>query len=174
MNKNEKAESISSIRDKVSKFEGLYLTDFSGITVEEITKLRNEFRKVGVEYVVVKNTLFKKALEAVGGYDGVYPSLKNPTGVAISYDDPVAPARVIKKFQEQHDGKLICKVCVVGKQVYEGNKVGEFAKMPTRNEIISGILGSLQSPASNIVGVLNAVARDLVSVIDAIEKKKAA
>lgn len=174
MKKTEKAELISSVAQKVSNSLGMYLTDFSGITVEEITKLRNEFRKVGVEYVVVKNTLFKKALESVGGFDAMYPSLKFSTGVAISYDDPVTPARVIKKFQEQVEGKLNCKACVIGKEVYDGKKLDEFSKIPTRGEIVSSILGSLQAPASNIVGVLNAVARDIVSVLDAIEKKKAA
>lgn len=174
MNRTIKSETISSVAEKISRSQGMYLTDFSGITVEDVTKLRNEFRKVGVEYIVVKNTLLKRALESVGGFDEVYKSLKLPTGLAISYDDPAAPARVIKKFQDQAEGKLNCKACIIAKEVYEGKKVAEFAKMPTHKEIIASILGSLNAPASNLVGVLNAVPRDLVSVIDAIEKKKAA
>ncbi len=174
MNKTEKAEIISSIAEKVKRAQGMFLTDFTGVNVEELTKLRNSFRQNGVEYLVVKNTYLKKALESVGGYEGVYPSLKKPTGVAFSFDDPVAPARVIHKFHETNKDLLKCKVCIVANEIYDGNKLTEFAKMPTRGEIISSVLGSLQAPASNLVGVLNAVARDLVAVIDAIEKKKAA
>lgn len=173
MIKNQKAEIIDSIEKKLKRAQGLYLTDFSGITVAEETELRREFRIAGIEYSVVKNTLLKKALEKVTGFDAIYPTLVGPTGVAFSYNDSIAPAKIIKKFKEK-TSKLSCKVCVVEKQVYSGNKIDELAKVPSRPELVASILGSLQSPASGIVGSINAVVRELVSVIDAIEKKKAA
>jgi large subunit ribosomal protein L10 len=126
-----------------------------------------------VEYTVVKNTLARKALEKLSGYDRVFDKLVGPTGIAFSYDDPSAPAKIIKKFSEK-SGKFQLKAAVVEKQIYDGSKLGELASMPTRKEVVASILGSLQSPISGVVGAINAVARDLVSVIDAVEKKKAA
>jgi len=173
MKKSEKEEIIAEVRDKVSRAKGMFFTDFTGITVEEATELRRDFRKLGIDYKVVKNTLARKALESVTGYDGIYKSLAGPTGIAFSYDDPVTPAKIIKRFHDKNE-RLSCKACVIDRQIFDGSKLDELSKLPTRGEIIASILGSLQAPASGIVGSINAVMRDLVGVIDAIEKKKAA
>ncbi|MCX6136352.1 MAG: 50S ribosomal protein L10 [Ignavibacteriales bacterium] len=173
MNRSDKEQIIAAVQEKIARAKGMFFTDFTGITVEQMTELRREFRKSGIEYKVVKNTLVRKALENVTGYDAVYGSLVGTTGIAFSYDDPVTPAKIIKKFNEKNK-KLSCKACVIEKEVFAGSKLEEFAMLPSRNEIISGILASLQSPASGIAGAINAVMRDLVGVIEAIEKKKAA
>jgi len=173
MKRSEKEQIIAEVKEKVARAKGLYFADFTGITVEQINELRKEFRKVNVEYQVVKNTLARKALESVTGYDTVLDRLERPTAIAFGYDDPVAPARVIKKFREKNE-KLTLKVCIIEHQVFEGSKLDEIAKLPSRPEIIAGILGTIQAPAQGIVGAINAVMRDLVSVIDAIEKQKAA
>jgi large subunit ribosomal protein L10 len=173
MKKSEKEEIVAEVREKISRAKGMFFTDFSGITVEQATELRSEFRKLGVDYKVVKNTLARKALESVTGFDAVYKSLAGPTGIAFSYNDPVTPAKIIKKFYDKN-AKLSCKACVIDKQVFDGSKLDELSKLPSRNEIIASIIGSIQAPASGIVGAINAVMRDLVGVIDAIEKKKAA
>ncbi len=173
MNKSEKEQIVAEIQEMVSKAQGMFFTDFAGINVEEITKLRSEFRKSGIEYRVVKNTFAKKALQNVTGYDKVYDKLVGPTGIAFAYSDAAAPAKIIQKFKEKHE-KFAVKICVVEKQVYDGSKLKELAALPSRPEIIAGILGSLNSPITGVVGVLNAVVRDVVGVLDAIEKKKAA
>jgi large subunit ribosomal protein L10 len=173
MIKSEKEQQVAEIQEMVSKAQGMFFTDFSGITVEQINVLRNEFRKSGIEYRVVKNTFAKKALQNVSGYDQVLEKLVGPTGIAFAYSDAAAPAKIIQKFKEKND-KFSVKVCVVEKQVYDGSKLKELAALPSRPEIIAGVLGSLNSPITGVVGVLNAVVRDVVGVLDAIEKKKAA
>ena len=173
MNKAEKDAIIVEVVEKVQKAHALYFADFSGLTVAEETELRREFRKSGVEYRVVKNTLARKAMERVTGYDNVFDKLGGPTGIAFAGEDVGAPAKIIKKFSDK-SGKLKLKAAVVEKQVYDGSKLAALASMPTRKELIASILGSLQSPVSGVVNVLNAVARDLVSVIGEIEKKKQA
>jgi large subunit ribosomal protein L10 len=173
MKRSEKEVVVAEIADKASRAVAMYFADFSKLTVAEETDLRREFRKAAVEYRVVKNTFARKALEQLSGYDRVYDMLAGPTGVAFSYDDPSAPARIIKKFYDK-TGKLKLKAAVVEKQVFDGGKLDQLASMPTRKELIASILGSVQAPASGLVNVINAVARDLVYVIDAIEKKKAA
>jgi large subunit ribosomal protein L10 len=173
MKRSEKEAIIAEVAEKAARAVAMYFADFSKLTVAEETELRREFRKSNVEYNVVKNTLARKALEQLSGYDRVYDKLVGPTGIAYSYDDPSAPAKIIKKFSEK-TGKLQLKVAVVEKQVYDATKLEQLAKMPTRKEIIAAILGSLNAPISGVVGAINAVARDLVYVVDAVEKKKAA
>ena len=173
MKRSEKEAIVAEVADKASRAAAMYFADFSRLTVEEETDLRREFRKAGVEYTVAKNTLVKKALEQVTGFDTVLTKLAGPTGIAFSYDDVAAPARIIKKFSDK-TGKFSLKVAVLEKQVYDGSKLEQIAKMPSRKEIIASILGSLQSPVVGILGVLQAIPRDLVYAIDAIEKKKQA
>ncbi len=173
MNRSDKEAIVAEVADKASRAAAMYFADFTGLTVEEATELRREFRKAGVEYKVVKNTLAKKALERVTGYDRVYEKLVGPTGIAFSYGDAVAPAKIIKKFNEK-SGKLTLKVAVLEKQVFDGSQLDQLSKLPTRQELMAGVVGSIHAPISGVVGAIGAVMRDLVNVIDAIEKKKAA
>lgn len=173
MQKNEKAEIIKELKDKVSRASGMYLADFTGITVQQVNELRRELYKAGVEYRVVKNTLLRKALESLSGYEKVYDKLVGPTAIAFGYDDPIIAAKLLKKFSEKNN-VLKVKACVIENKVYDGNELSNIANMPSRPEMIASIIGSIQSPMSGLVGVISAVMRDLVNVLDAIEKKKAA
>lgn len=173
MKRTEKEQIIGEVAEVVGRSHGLFFTDFGGLSVEQATDLRREFRKSGVEYRVVKNTLIRQALERVGGYDSVLDMLAGPTGVAFAFDDPVAPAKIIQKFSEKHK-KLSLKACVIDHQVYDGARLDEIAKIPTRLELIAAMLGSLQAPIAGISGTVSAVLRELVSVIDEVGKKKAA
>jgi large subunit ribosomal protein L10 len=174
MNKNEKAEVVARLTEKVSKATAIYLTDFTGLNVEQETALRREFRKAGIEYLVTKNTFIRKAMEQAKGFDAVYSTLVGPTSIAFSYDEPSVPARIIKETGEK-TGKLKLKAAIIEKHIYGGAQLDSLAKLPSRKDIIAGILGNIQAPASGIVGAINAVLRDLVGVVDATsEKKKAA
>lgn len=173
MKKEKKTEVVAEVAETVSHSTAMYFTDFSGLTVEQATELRRELRKSGIEYRVVKNTLIKKALEQVTGYDKVYDKLVGPTGIAFAFEDAVVPAKVIDKFVQKHQ-KLSLKAAVLEKQVYDGSKLKDLAKLPSKTEVMASILGSIQSPLAAVPTVLNAVMRDLVSVIGEIEKKKAA
>jgi large subunit ribosomal protein L10 len=173
MKRSEKEQILAEVAERVARARSMFFADFTGITVEQINELRREFRKSNVDYRVVKNTLARKALEQVTGYDKVLDKLVGPTAIAFGYDDPIAPARIIKKFREKNE-KLKVKACVLEKQVFDGRQLDELAKLPSRNEMIASIIGCVQAPASGIVGAIGAVMRDLVNVVDAIEKKKAA
>jgi len=173
MKRSEKEEIISSVSDQLGRAQGMFFTDFTGLTVEEVTELRRDFHKSGIDYKVVKNTLIQKAMEAAGGYDKVFDVLVGPTAVAFANEDPVAPAKIIQKFSQKHK-KLSLKACLVEKQYYEGSKLAEIASIPGRKDLMAGIVGSIQSPLAGVPTVLNAVMRDLVSVFGEIEKKKAA
>ncbi|MBM4175339.1 MAG: 50S ribosomal protein L10 [Ignavibacteria bacterium] len=171
MNKTEKAEIISNFAEKFQNTSALYLIDYTGITVEEVSELRREFRKSKVEYKVIKNTLAKRAIDEANKFDKLKDYFVGMTSVAISSDDPVAPAKIIKKYKDKFN-KLDLKACYIESSFYDGSKLNEIASLQTKPEIIAGILGSLQSPISGIVGSINAVMRDLVGVLDAIANKK--
>lgn len=173
MKRNEKESIVAEVAEKASRAAAMYLANFSGLTVGEETELRREFRKSGIEYTVLKNTLVRKALERVTGYDRVLDKLVGPTGIAFTYDDITAPAKIIKKFSEK-TGKFKLKVAVLEKQIYDGSKLDQLSRLPSRKEVVASILGSIQAPMTSVVGVLNAVARDLVSVLNQIAKKKEA
>lgn len=173
MKRSEKEQIIAEVADKFSRAKSLFFADFTGISVEEINELRREFHKSGIEYRVVKNTLARKALENVAGYDRVSEKLVGPTAIAFSYHDPITPAKIIKRFRDKHE-KLSVKVCVLEKQIYDGSKLNELAKLPSRAEIVASILRSIQAPISGVVGAIEAVIRGLVSVVAAIQKNKSA
>lgn len=173
MNKNEKAEIIAEAKELIEQASAVYLTDYSSINVADISDIRNQFRKEGVSYKVFKNTLFKRALVEAGRFEKLADHLEGMTGFAFASTNPVAPAKIIKKYFDASQ-KLALKACYIETEYYDGSKLNELASLPTKQEVIAGILGSLNSPASGIVGSISAVVRDLVSVIDEVSKKKAA
>lgn len=177
MNKKQKEQTVSEIVEKLDKASSLYLTDFTGLTVEETNELRDEFYNAKVDYRVIKNTLIKKALEQssntkfTGQMEKLVENLKGATGVVFAYDDPVSPAKIIKKFFEKLERPKL-KVALVESVAYDKSKLNELASLPTKPEIISSIIGSLHAPISGIVNAINAVIRDLASVIEEVSKKK--
>lgn len=173
MDKSQKSELIAEIAELLQKSTAVYVTDYAGINVEDISKLRREMRKEGIVYKVYKNTFFKRALDETGKYPQLAGHLKGMAGFAFAFENPVAPAKVIKKHFDATQ-KFSLKACYIETQFYDKGQLDVLATLPTKPEIIAGILGSLNSPASGIVGALNAVMRDLVSVIDEIAKQKAA
>jgi large subunit ribosomal protein L10 len=177
MNKKQKELTVSEIKEKLDKASSLYFTDFTGLTVEQTNELRDEFYNAKVDYRVIKNTLIKKALEQstntkfTGQIDKLVESLEGPTGVVFAYDDPVSPAKIIKKFFEKLE-KPKLKIALVESVAYDKSKLNELASLPTKPEIISSIIGSLHAPISGIVHAINAVIRDLASIVEEVAKKK--
>ena len=173
MKKEQKEQIVAEVTEIARRANGVFLTDFSGLTVEQMTDVRREFRKSGIQYRVAKNTLIRKALENIGGYDTVFDRLVGPTGVAFAFEDPMAPARIIQKFLEKNN-KLSLKACVIEKQVFDGSRLAELAKMPSRKELIASLLGTFEAPVSAFPSLINALLSDVVNVIGEVERKKAA
>lgn len=177
MNKKQKEQEVIEIKEKLEKASSIYLTDFTGLTVEETNNLRDELYNAKVDYRVFKNTLIKKALDSskenkfTGQIESLIKYLKGPTGVIFAYDDPVLPAKIIKKFYDKLDRPKL-KVALIESIAYDKNKLDKLASLPSKPEIISSIIGSLQAPISGIVNTINAIIRDLASVIEEVAKKK--
>lgn len=174
MNKAQKAEIIEEIKGNLQNSTAVYLVDYNGVDVAGINELRSQFRKEGVVYKVYKNTFLQRALDEVGGYDELKDLLVGMTGVAFAGSENfVAPAKIIKKYFTANK-KFTLKGAKLDSQFFSGDQLDVLASLPTKEEVMAGIVGSIASPASGIVGAINAVMRDIVSLVDEIGKKKAA
>ena len=136
--------------------QAVVLVDYRGLTVAEDTAMRKELREAGVIYKVCKNTMMRRAFEGTE-FAGLDEYLEGPSAIAISKDDATAPARIICKFAK--DAKALeVKAGVVEGTVYDANGIVELSKVPSREELLSKLLGSIQSPITNLARVLNQIA----------------
>lgn len=168
-NKEEKVKKVEEIKDRFSNSVAAILTDYRGLNVTDITELRRKLQEEDVEYKVVKNTLTRIALEDTD-YD-LDEYLKGPTAIAFSDEDPVAPAKIISDFAKTHK-ELEIKGGIVEGKVVSQEVIDKLAKLPTREELLAKVVGSVQAPLQKIVGVLNAPMRDFVGVLHAIREQK--
>lgn len=174
MTREEKAQVVAELTEVISQASGMYFTDFAAMNAEQSTKLREELRKAGLKYKVAKNTLIKIALREQGKLtEDIEKALIGQTGIAFGFDDPVAPARILKDFSEKNQDKPALKSALVDGVVYPGSALKTIAALPSKQDIMASIVGSIAAPISGIAGVLGALQRDLVYIMDAIEKKKA-
>lgn len=174
MSKNQelKATVVGEIKDRFERAGSVVLVDYRGINVEDVTKLRQQFREAGVEYVVLKNTLVKRALAELN-VEGMDDLLEGPSAFAFGYEDPVAPAKVLKDFitKTKNEHVKIKGGLVDGKKV-DLKAIDALADLPPKEVLIAKIMGSMNAPATNMVGVLGAILRSVVYAVDAVRKQK--
>lgn len=166
MLKEQKSAQIDEIKEKFSKMASAVMTDFRGLDVESMTSLRDEFRKVGVDYKVVKNKLLGIATQEEGFQPELLPYLKEPTAVAWSYDDPSSSAKVIVDFAKKND-KLKIKCAVLDGDVLDEQGVIALSKMPGKNELLATLLATFMEPATGFVRLLQAAPTNFVYLLDA-------
>jgi large subunit ribosomal protein L10 len=171
MKRDKKEQIVQEVAEKISRAQGIYLTEFQGLSVAKMAQLRNEFRKAGVEYKVVKNTLIKKALKSITEADKLAVGLKSTTAVAFGYDDPVAPAKIIKKFSKDNEA-LKFKLASIDGVVFGADRLPELSEMLSKTENVGRAAGLINNVISSVPMVINAVMRDLVSVIDQVARQK--
>ncbi len=165
MNKQDKKEAIDELHEKFARAKTAVITGYSGINVEQITDLRAKLRKSQVEYRVVKNTLARKAAEGTG-LEPLKDHFVGPVGIALSYDDVVAPAKVLFEFSKTQE-KLLLKVGVLDGKLLQQADIKALASLPSLNALRGKIVGLLQAPASRIVGVLAAPGGQIARVLKA-------
>jgi len=141
MNRTEKERLVSELRAKIKDATALYYTDFTGLNVKRMTELRRRFRKAGVEYVVIKNTL---ALRAVNESGLTGTRLRGPTGVVLT-KDPVSAAKVLVDFAREHEQKPALKGGVIEGEVVDEAQVRKMATLPTREAALGQFAGAMNS-----------------------------
>ena len=147
---------VEEISAHIKDAQSVVLVDYRGLTVEQDTQLRKQLREAGVTYKVYKNTMMNFAFKGTD-FEALAPYLEGPSAVAISTTDATAPARILCKFAKEAP-KLEVKGGVVEGIAYDANGIGEIAKIPSREELLSKLLGSIQSPITNFARVMNQLA----------------
>jgi large subunit ribosomal protein L10 len=161
------------MQEKLQKAKAVFLADFRGLNVEKITTLRDDLRKASVEYKVVKNTLLELACRDTAN-DVLKPHFAGPTAIALSYDDPVAAAKVLSRYAKEKDTPFTLKAAMLSGKPIDVAGIHALAELPSREVLIAKMLGTLNAPITNFVGVLAAVPGSFVRVLNAVKEKKAA
>ena len=151
-----KSQVVSEIVEKLEKSSSAIVVDYKGLTVEEVTELRKKMREAGVEYKVYKNTLVRKAAKEVGIEQFNDELLVGTNAIAFGYEDPVAPARILKEFMDSHP-KMQLKMGVVEGEFYNESQIVEFANIPSREVLLAKLLGSLKAPMSKFAYLIDSL-----------------
>lgn len=167
MLRSEKQTAIADIKSRFDRMSSAVFVDYSGMTVAEVSKLRNVLREKGVEYKVLKNTLVKQALKEQPYAEQLSASLRGMTGVAWSFEEPSAAARVLKDFVKENE-KLKIKAGLLDGQVLDGKAVeNQLATLPNKDEARSMLLATFMAPAQQFVMLINTPAGNMVRVLRA-------
>ncbi len=167
-----KSEKISQMKEKIEKAKVAIVTDYKGLSVEEITKLRRSIQKEDGDYMVTKNTLAKIAVKGTE-YEVLADSLTGPVAIAFGFDDQVAPAKALAKFIKETKKGEILAAAMDGK-LLSASEAKALATLPSKQEIYAKMLGCINSPASGIANSINAVMSSLTRAMAAVRDQKSA
>ena len=170
MPSNKNLKEVKSLTEKLDKANAIYFTDYLGLDVVSITKLRKEFVSKDVEFTIAKNTLIKLAAKDVG-IDGLDEFLSGPTAIALSYNDPTGPAKVIKSFLKDFD-KPSVKGMILDGQIFQAEEFEKIANLPTREQLLSQLVGMLNSPMSKLSSTLGSPLSGLLGTLKQLNSKK--
>jgi large subunit ribosomal protein L10 len=163
----DKATVVDSVKSEFERMTSAVFVDYSGMTVAEVSNLRNEFRAKGVKYQVVKNTLIRRALGDAPCADQLSETLRGMTGVAWSYEEPSAAARVLKDFVKSNE-KLKIKGGLMDGQVLGAKAVeNQLATLPSKDEARASLLATFLAPAQEFVRLINEPASAFVRLLNA-------
>jgi large subunit ribosomal protein L10 len=170
LKKEEKVKIIESLKDKFSRSKGVYITDFTGLKVGEITELRKEFRQKNSEFEVAKNTLIKRAVKELN-LSELDQFLAGPTGLGFAYSDPLANAKILHEYFKKIEKPKVKAFWLEGK-LYRSDSLKIIASLPPKEVLLQRILGGLNAPISNFVFTLQGIFRNLIGSLDAIKEQK--
>lgn len=171
LSREQKAELLNDLVDKFSKAKSVSFSDYRGLSVNEMQELRGKLREKGMEYKVAKKTLFRLACKEAGIKEIPDEALEGPIGAAFSYEDEVAPFRVISVCSKEWESLQLLG------GIMEGNGIGvnsakELASLPSKEELLAKLVGSMKAPISGFHGVLHGVMRKFVGTMDAVRAQK--
>ncbi len=167
-----KSEKIDAIKSKVEKAQVALVTEYKGLTVEEITNLRRELQKQGGDYMVTKNTLTKVAVKGTD-YEALTDLMKGPIAIAFGFEDQVSPAKIVSKFiKDTKKGEILG--AVMEGNLLSASEAKALANLPSKEELYAKMLGSINSPATGITLGINGVMAALTRAVAAVRDQKAA
>ena len=163
-------DSVKELTDKLDRAKAVYFTDYLGLDVVSVTKLRKSFVEKDVEFTVAKNTLIKLAAKELG-ISGVDEFLKGPTALAFSYDEPTDPAKVIKEFLKDFY-KPSVKGMIFDGEIFASDQFDKVANLPSKEQLLSKLVGMLNSPMSKLSSTLGSSVSGLLGTLTQLNSKK--
>lgn len=152
-----KKQVVNEIKEKLDKAKSMVVVEYNGLTVEQVTELRSLFRAENIEYSVIKNTLLRRAANELG-IDGLDSFLEGPNAFIFGYDDEVAPARILSGFiKKTKTTAITVKTGLLGKEIIDTKQIEALAALPSREVLLSRLVGSLNATISSFVRVLEAI-----------------
>jgi len=167
-----KKQVVLDIKDKMENAQGMVFYDYRGLTVEEVSELRNQFREADVEYRVLKNSMLKRAAEMLK-IDGLDEHLFGPTAVAFGVSDPVAPAKVLVGFIKKLK-KTQIKTGILDGKVIDVGMIQQLADLPNREQLLGMLAGTLNAPITGLARSLNGIVSKLGYALNAVKEQKEA
>lgn len=168
MKRNEKERLVAELKDKLEGASALYYTDFTGLNVKKMTDLRRRFRKAGVEYVVIKNTL---ALRAVNESGLTGERLRGPTGIVVGRD-AVAAAKVLTDFAREFEQKPEIKGGMLDGKSIDTAQVKKLASLPSREQMLAELGAGMQSPIASLIGAMNGLMGMFAGALEALRTQR--
>ena len=166
----EKKATVEEITEDLNGAGAVYIANYSGMSVKEVNNMRGEFYEDDIKYKVYKNTLMKRAMEEVGGYEDLYPHLAEQNGFAFVEEELAAPAKVIKKLYEETE-KPKFKAAIIDGDYYSEDELDTLAAMKSKSEVIGDIVGLLLAPVSNVVSALQAPGQNIAGAVKTIAEE---
>ncbi len=164
-----KIDAVKALKEQFDGVNSFFFTDYRGLTVSQVTELRSKLREQNAEYHVIKNNLAKIAMKDLGN-EGVEELLVGPTAVAMAHDEAGPVAKTLIDFGK--DAPVVMKGGLLDGNIYDETGVVAFSKLPTRIELISKLMATMNAPVTNVALVLNAVTTKLVRTLAAVAEEK--
>ena len=173
MDRTKKETFVTDLRERINRAPVLYLTDFTGLDVKEMTELRSSLRKSGAEYLVVKNRLAKRVFAESEELPDISESLVGPTGFVFGYEDAAAAAKALSDFAKDHDKKPAFKLGVMENKVLQPEQVEKIAKLPPREQLLAELAGAFEAPMAMLATALEAKLQETAGLLDALKEERA-
>jgi len=171
MKRTDKESFVEDFRERIQDSPAIFLTDFTGLDVKSMTVLRDELRKNGAEYLVVKNRLLIRAIQGTELPD-LSDWLTGPTGVVLGHSGPVEAAKAVTDFAKGHDDRPAFKVAVLDNTVLDASQIERLAKLPPKEQLLAMLAGALEAPIAALAGALEAKLQEMVGLLKALQEKR--
>ncbi len=168
---SDKKAIVEEITEQLNSSNAVYITKYTGMSVSDMGSLRGKFRQGNVFFKVYKNTLVKRAMDTIGGYEDLYPHLEDQNGFAFVNEELAGPAKVLKDYIKEHK-KPQFKAALIDGDYYSENQLDTLASMKSKNEVIGDIIGLLMAPITNVIGGLQAQGSNIAAAVQTIAEKK--
>ena len=162
---------VTELRDRLNKAPVIYLTDFTGLSVKEMTDLRRSLKESGAEYLVVKNRLAKLAF-AETELPNITENLEGPTGMVFGYDGPVAPAKALREFANLHDKKPVFKLGIMDAKILDTAQIDRISKLPSYEVLLAQLAGVMEAPVAALASALGAKLQEMAGLLGALKEER--